>query len=67
MVKQGSEAVGGTAALVSSGADFEAIQSKIKAKYGVMVSISKVIRVVAEIGKGKHPYGDTGEVITLDR
>jgi len=56
----------GTATLVTSGADFDAIQAKVRAKYGVMVGISKFFNTLGHLGKGPHPYGDVGVVITLD-
>jgi uncharacterized protein len=63
-VKSGSSPVAGTAELVTSGADFEAIQRRVRAKYGVAVPISKFMNTLGHIGKGKFPYGDVGVVIT---
>jgi hypothetical protein len=63
-VKSGSSPVTGTAELVTSGAEFEAIQRQVRAKYGVAVPISKFMNTVGHIGKGKFPYGDVGVVIT---
>ncbi|MEO6500970.1 MAG: PPOX class F420-dependent oxidoreductase [Jatrophihabitantaceae bacterium] len=63
-VKGGSSPVAGTAELVTSGPDFDAIQSKVRAKYGVMVPISKFFNTLGHIGKGDYPYGDVGVVIT---
>jgi PPOX class probable F420-dependent enzyme len=63
--KGGSEAVEGTADLVTSGADFDAIQSRVRAKYGVMVPMSKFFNTLGHLGKGKFPYGDVGVVITV--
>jgi PPOX class probable F420-dependent enzyme len=64
--KTSSDPVGGAAVLVTSGPDFDDIQSKVKAKYGLMVSISRFFNVLGHIGKGNQPYGDLGVVITLD-
>ncbi len=64
-VKAGSAPVGGTADLVTSGADFDAIQRKVRAKYGVMVQVTSFLSVLGHIGKGKFPYGDVGVVVTL--
>ena len=64
-VRAGSQPAEGTAALVSSGADFDAIQSGIRAKYGVMVPISRFFNALGHLGKGKFPYGDVGVVITI--
>jgi uncharacterized protein len=63
-VKAGAP-VDGTADLVTSGAEFDAIQRKIRAKYGVMTQISRFFNTLGHIGKGKFPYGDVGVVITL--
>jgi hypothetical protein len=50
---------------VTSGPDFEAITSKVKAKYGLMVPITRLLDSVRHLGKGPFPYADTGVVITL--
>lgn len=65
-VKAGSRAVEGTAELVTSGADFDAIQRGVRAKYGVMVPVSRFFNTLGHLGKGKFPYGDVGVVITLE-
>jgi PPOX class probable F420-dependent enzyme len=64
-VKADSGSVEGTADLVTSGADLDAIQSKVRAKYGVMVPVSRFFNVLGHLGKGKFPYGDVGVVITI--
>jgi PPOX class probable F420-dependent enzyme len=64
--KADSPAVEGTAALVNSGPDFDTIQTKIKAKYGVMVAISRIFNTLGHLGKGSFPYGDLAVIITLD-
>jgi hypothetical protein len=55
-----------TAVLVESGPDFEAIQRQIKAKYGVMVPISRFFNTIGHLGRGNFPYGDRGVVITIN-
>jgi PPOX class probable F420-dependent enzyme len=62
-VKGGSQSVEGTAELVTSGADFDAIQSRIRAKYGVMVPITRFFNLLGN--RGKFPYGDVGVAITV--
>ena len=57
--------VTGTVELVTSGPDFEAITSKMKARYGVMVPIMRLVDSLRHLGKGPFPYADTGLVITL--
>ncbi|HEY2640566.1 MAG TPA: PPOX class F420-dependent oxidoreductase [Streptosporangiaceae bacterium] len=64
-VKDGAAPVEGTAELTTSGADFDAIQSKIRAKYGFMVQMSRIFNTLRHIGKGEFPYNDVGVVITL--
>ncbi len=64
-VKAGTTPVTGTVELVTSGPDFEAITSKVKAKYGLMVPIMRLVDSVRHLGKGRFPYADTGVVITL--
>lgn len=65
-VKDATPVVNGTAELVTSGADFDAIQSKARAKYGVMVPISRFFNKIGHIGKGPFPYGDIGVVVSPD-
>ena len=65
-VTPGAVPVRGVATLVRSGSDFDEIQSKVKAKYGVMVPISRFFNVLGHIGKGSFPYGDVGVVVTLE-
>jgi uncharacterized protein len=63
-LKTGSPSVEGTAEVATSGADFDAIQSGIRAKYGVMVPITRVLNTLGHLGR-KFPYGDVGVVITV--
>jgi uncharacterized protein len=62
-VKPGSRPVKGTAELVTSGSDFDAIQSRIRAKYGAMVPFTRVLNFLGN--RGKSPYGDVAVVITV--
>ncbi|ADP78547.1 PPOX class F420-dependent oxidoreductase [Pseudofrankia inefficax] len=64
-VKADTTPVDGTAELAQAGPDFDAIQTKVRSKYGVMVHITKFFNTVGHLGKGPFPYGDTGIVITL--
>jgi hypothetical protein len=64
-VKADTMPVTGTVELVTSGPDFEAITSRVKAKYGLMVAIMRLVDGVRHLGKGPFPYADTGVVITL--
>jgi PPOX class probable F420-dependent enzyme len=64
-VKAGSRSAEGTVELVTSGADFDAIQRLVRAKYGVMVPVSRFFNTLGHLGKGKFPYGDVGVVVTV--
>ncbi|MGC1568069.1 MAG: hypothetical protein WA794_18835, partial [Trebonia sp.] len=64
-VKAGTTPVTGTVELVTSGPDFKAITSRVKAKYGLMVPISRLMDRLRHLGKGPFPYAETGVVITL--
>jgi PPOX class probable F420-dependent enzyme len=64
-VKTGTTPVTGTVELMTSGPDFEVITSRVKAKYGLMVPITRLLDSVRHRGKGPFPYADTGVVITL--
>jgi PPOX class probable F420-dependent enzyme len=66
-VKAGSVAKEGSARLVATGAtEFEEIIRKVKAKYGFMTKITKLLGTIGGIIKRKRiPYGDRGVVITI--
>lgn len=64
-VKAGTTPVTGTAELVASGPEFEAITSGVKAKYGLMVPVIRLVDSVRHLGKGPFPHADTGVVVTL--
>jgi uncharacterized protein len=64
-VKAGTAPVEGTVQLVTSGPDFDAVQSTVRAKYGVMVGISKSFNTLGHLGKGPFPYGDVSVIVTL--
>jgi PPOX class probable F420-dependent enzyme len=65
-VRVGSDVVEGTAALVTSGAEFDEIQSKVRAKYGFGVPMSRLFNKIGHLGKGSYPVGDLGVVVTLN-
>ena len=49
-----------------TGADYEAIQQKVRAKYGLMTTTSKLLDTVGGTLQGKRiPYGDRGVVASL--
>ena len=65
-VKADTAPAEGTAVLVTTGPELEAIRAKVNAKYGFMVGVSRFFNRLAElIKRKKKPYGDRGVVITL--
>jgi PPOX class probable F420-dependent enzyme len=65
-VKPGTAPFDGTVSLATSGPDFDAIQSKVRAKYGFMVAVSHIFNTLGHLGKS-FPYGDVAVVVTLDQ
>ncbi len=66
-VTAGSATVTGSAVLSAGGPEGEEIRRKVKAKYGLMVPISKFFnRIGSLIKRKKQPYGDAAVLITLD-
>ncbi len=63
-VKAGTSPTDGTAVVVS-GTELEGIRTKVKAKYGVMVPISKAFaKIGGFVKRKKQPYADRGVVVT---
>jgi PPOX class probable F420-dependent enzyme len=63
-VKPGSSATEATAVVVE-GAELEAIRAKVRAKYGFMTKITKLLGTIGGIIKrNRIPYGDRGVVIS---
>ncbi len=63
-VKAGTSPTEASATLVT-GSELDGIRTKIKAKYGVMCTITKYLNMVGGIIKRKRiPYGDRGVLIT---
>ncbi len=64
--KPGSDEIEATARTVATGPEMDEIRRKIKAKYGVMVPVSKFFNTIGGTLKRKRiPYGDCGIVITM--
>ena len=67
-VSAGAVTTAGTAELVTSGPEFDAVQAAVKAKYGFQVPMSKFFNTIGAKFKGRdQPYGDTVVVITPQR
>ena len=64
-VTPGSTAQNATAAVVT-GAEYLAIRSKVRAKYGVMCYVTKFLGFVGGLVKRHRiPYGDVAVIVTL--
>lgn len=64
-VKPGSTVQAATAS-ITTGPDYATIRAKVKAKYGVMTSVTRFLAIVGGVFKRKQiPYADVGVVITL--
>jgi len=50
--------------LLTSGAEFDEVQKKIRAKYGFQVPITRLFNTLGHLGRGKFPYADTVVVVT---
>ena len=64
-ITPGTETVAGTAVLATGGPDFDRVRAKIKAKYGVMVTVIIAVNKVRGLF-GKGGDSDTAVIITLD-
>jgi PPOX class probable F420-dependent enzyme len=64
-VKAGSSVTEATARIVGDGPELEGIRAKVRAKYGFMTKLTKVLNVIGGLVKRKRiPYGDIGVIIT---
>jgi PPOX class probable F420-dependent enzyme len=61
--KPGASTITATVEVVTSGPEFDAIQQRVRAKYGMMVRISHLFNTIGHLGK-KFPYGDVGVIVT---
>jgi hypothetical protein len=65
-VKAGTSPVSGTAEMVQSGPLFDEVWAKGKKKYGVQVSMTKVMGRLMGQRKSGQAYGDTVVLITVE-
>lgn len=63
-VKPAAEPVEGAVTLVTSGPEFDEVQSKVRKKYGFQVPMSRLFNTIGHIGKGRFPYGDVVVLVT---
>lgn len=64
-VRPGTSLLDATAHVVT-GPELDTIRAKVRAKYGVMTKVTKVLALVAGVVRRKRiPYGDRGVVVVL--
>lgn len=64
-VKSGTQPIEATARIVT-GPEYERIRELVKAKYGAMTKVTRLLATLFGIVRGRRiPYGDRGVVITL--
>ncbi|CAN5478952.1 PPOX class F420-dependent oxidoreductase [soil metagenome] len=65
-VAEGAPSYAGTATLVQSGAAFTEVQGKVRAKYGFMTTVTRVLGKLGPQGRKGLTYADTVVLISLD-
>ena len=65
-VTAGSTALEGTAEMVRSGAAFDEVSAKVKEKYGLMTTITRLLAKVGPQGRKGLGYADTAVLIAIE-
>lgn len=65
-VVPGSEALDGTAEMVRSGGFFDEVRAKVRERYGVMVTVTRLLAKVGPQGRKGLSYADTVVLVRLD-
>lgn len=65
-VTPGSEAIDGTAEMVRSGGFFDEVHAKVREKYGVMTTVTRLLAKVGPQGRKGLSYADTVVLVRLD-
>jgi len=65
-VADGAPSYPGTATLVQSGREFAEVQDKVRAKYGFMTKVTKLLATLGGQGRKGLTYADTVVLISLD-
>jgi PPOX class probable F420-dependent enzyme len=63
-IRKKSRKLEGTAKLVFSGPEFDAIQTEIRDKYKLMVPLFRFVNTFSHLGRGTFPY-DVGVVVSF--
>ncbi len=64
--KVGSPAIAGNAEMVQSGPLFDEVHTKVRAKYGLMTKVTKVLAQLGPMRRKNLTYADTVILVTLD-
>ena len=65
-VLAGSTPREGTAEMVRSGGSFDEVHAKVREKYGVMTTITRLLATVGRQGRSGMTYADTVVLVRLD-
>ena len=65
-VASGSQPLDGTAEMVRSGGFFDEVRAKVREKYGVMTTITRLLAKVGPQGRKGLSYADTVVLVRLD-
>ncbi|CAN5711904.1 PPOX class F420-dependent oxidoreductase [soil metagenome] len=65
-VAEGGPSYAGTATLVQSGAAFLEVQGRVRAKYGVMTTVARLLARLGPQGRQGLGYADTVVLVTLE-
>jgi len=65
-VAPGSEALDGTAEMVRSGGFFDEVHARVREKYGVMTTVTRLLARVGPQGRKGLAYADTVVLVRLD-
>ena len=65
-VAPGSQPLDGTAEMVRSGGFFDEVRAKVRERYGVMTTITRLLARVGPQGRGGLSYADTVVLVRLD-
>lgn len=65
-VAPGSQPLDGTAEMVRSGGFFDEVRTKVRERYGVMVTVTRLLQRVGPQGRQGLGYADTVVLVRLD-
>ena|SRR6476619_2315342 len=64
--RAGTQALSGAAEMVRSGRLFDEVHGRVRQKYGLMTTITRVLATVGRLRRSGLTYGDTVVLVRLD-